>query len=336
MGFGGAARTWPPRPSGFAQSEKSFGREGEAVERFQFTEVDRALIQRGGPRGLVTIDGPPPRSPAARSFRQQELRRLQVLESAGLAEKVWTRTWRLSPQLEKALRQAQLSGDIIKARARHQARLSDPRLPVGATRIEAGVVITGRLVGTGLADELRDQRYLLVEARDRLHYVLQPPAVQRARGLGELRIGDTVALRGEGTEKEGRAMVETRIQVLQPAQGEGGRDAARPPRTPEPPRLPTLTAISRTEGRQVEVAEPVADAIHRGRLVGYGRDRAGRRYAVVDTGRQLSAFRTEDLATPPGREVRVQGREHADDRKRRVLVWRLGDDEREQERGRAR
>jgi len=53
-----------------------------------------------------------------------------MLEDLGLAENVWTRTWWLSPQLETALRQAQLSGDIIKARARHQARVSDLWLPV--------------------------------------------------------------------------------------------------------------------------------------------------------------------------------------------------------------
>ena len=321
---------------GFRSEREIVQSRGLAVERFRFTEIDRALIRHGGPRGLVTIDGRPPRSPAARAFRQQELRRLQVLEGLGLAEKVWTRTWRLSPQLEDALRQAQLSGDIIKARARHQAWLSDPRLPVALTRIEAGTVITGRMVGTGLADELRDQRYLLVEARDCLHYVLQPPVIHRARGMGELRIGDTVTLRGEAIEKEGRIMVETRVQMLQPAQGETGRDAARPPRVPEPQRLPTLTAISRSEGRQVTVTEPVTGAPYRGRLVAYGRDRAGRRYAVVDAGRELSAFRTDDLTIPAGRNVKVQGREHEDDRKRRVLFWRLGADEQEHERGRTR
>src|SRR5947208_4108971 len=131
---------------------------GQGVERLRFTEIDRALIRHGGTRGLVTIDGPAPKAPAARAFRKQELRRLQMLEDLGLAEKVWTRTWRLSPQLETALRQAQLSGDIIKARARHQARLSDPRLPVAVTRIEAGTAITGRLVGSRLAVELLDQR----------------------------------------------------------------------------------------------------------------------------------------------------------------------------------
>jgi Protein of unknown function (DUF3363) len=241
---------------------------GQAVERVRFTDVDRALIQQGGSRGLVTIDGPSPNAPATRAFRQQELRRLQVLEDLGLAEKVSTRTWRLSPQLEEALRQAQLSGDIIKARARHQARLSDPRLPVVVTQIEAGTLITGRVVGTGLADELRDRRYLLVEAWDRLHYVPQPLAVLRARGLGQLCIGDTVTLRGEAVEREGRIMVETRVQVIAPIQGASGRDGGRPARVPEAARLPTLTALSRGEGREIKVAEPVAGAIYRRRLVG--------------------------------------------------------------------
>jgi len=309
---------------------------GRGVEQLRFTDLDRALVHRGGSSGLVTVDGRLSTSPTARAFRQQELGRLQVLEGLGLAEKLGTRTWRLSPQLETALRQTQLSGDIIKTRSRHQARLSDPRLPVAVTRIEAGTVVTGRVVGTGLADELRDQRYLLVESRDRLHYIPQPAAVQRARGLGQLRIGDIVTLRGEAIEKGGRVMVETRVQALQPEKGGSGRDGTRPARVPEPVRLPTLTALSRREGRPVDVAEPLAGAIYRGRLVGYGRDRAGRRYAVVDTGRELSAFRTEDLAGEPGRTVRVQSHEREDDRKRRVLVWRLGDDEREQDRGRAR
>src|SRR5439155_22011637 len=73
---------------------------GQSIERLRFTDVDRALIRHGGTRGLVTVDGRLPNSPAAREFRRQEVRRLGVLEGLGLAEKVWTRTWRLSPQTE--------------------------------------------------------------------------------------------------------------------------------------------------------------------------------------------------------------------------------------------
>jgi type IV secretory pathway VirD2 relaxase len=321
---------------GFRSEREIVQSRGQTVEQVRFTDLDRALLRQAGARGLVTIDGPPPRSATAAAFRKQELHRLQVLESLGLAEKVWTHTWRLSTQLEASLRQAQLSGDIIKARARHQARLSNPRLPVAVSQLEAGTVITGRVVGTGLADELRDRRYVLIEAPDRLHYVVQPPAVERARGLGQLRIGDTVTLSGEAVEREGGVMIETRVQVLQPGKGTNDRDGSRPARVPEPARLPTLTSFSRTENRPVNVAEPIVGAIYRGRLVGYGRDRANRTYAVVDTGRELTALRTETIVSSPGREVRAQGEEREDDRKRRVLVWRLGDDEHEHERGRAR
>src|SRR4029453_18017589 len=146
---------------------------GQSIERLHFTDVDRALIRHGGTRGLVTVDGRLPKSPATREFVRKELRRLQVLEGLGLAEKVWTRTWRLSPQLETTLRQAQISGGIIKAPARHQLRLSDPHVPLAGTATEPGTVLTGRVVGTGLADELRDKRYLLLETRDRLHYIPQ-------------------------------------------------------------------------------------------------------------------------------------------------------------------
>src|SRR4029450_7269855 len=137
------------------------------------------------------------------------------------------------------LRQAQISGDIIKARARHQARLSDPHVPVVVTEIEPGMVITGRVVGTGLADELRDKRYLLLETRDRLHYITKPAALQPARGQGQLRIGDVVTLTGESIEKGGRVMVETRVQALQPVQGSSGRDGSRRDRVPADDRLRT-------------------------------------------------------------------------------------------------
>src|SRR5438552_5149469 len=120
---------------GYRSEREILQARGQSIDRLRFTDIDRALIRHGGTRGLVTIDGRLPRSPGASEFRRQELRRLQVLEGLGLAEKVWTRTWRLSPQLETTLRQAQISGDIIKARARHQARLSDPGVrggPAGA------------------------------------------------------------------------------------------------------------------------------------------------------------------------------------------------------------
>src|SRR5207247_11147752 len=82
------------------------------------------------------------------------------------------------------------------------------------TRIEPGMVLTGRVVGTGLADELRDRRYLLLEGRDRLHYIVQSAAIERARGEGTLRLGQHVTLTGRAVNRAGRAVTTIDLRVL--------------------------------------------------------------------------------------------------------------------------
>src|SRR5438309_3545224 len=151
------------RVLGLRNEREHLAARGQTVERMQLTEVDRALLRRADSQRLVTYEGPRPRTRYGEEARLHEIRRLQFLVGLGLAEKVGTRTWRLWPTMEPALRQAQLAGDIIKSRARHLGHLSDPRMPLVVTTIEAGTRITGRVVGTGLSDELRDRRYLLIE-----------------------------------------------------------------------------------------------------------------------------------------------------------------------------
>ena len=144
------------------------------VERAQFTELDCRLLARADAQGHVSYAGPFLRDRRRLAERSQELRRLEMLVSLGLARRIGAGRWALSRELEPTLRQCQLAGDIMKSRARHQAHLSDPRLPLVVTRIEAGTLLAGRVIGTGLADELRDRRYLLLEGTDRrLHYILQ-------------------------------------------------------------------------------------------------------------------------------------------------------------------
>jgi len=64
---------------------------------------------------------------------------------------------------------------------------------------------------------------------------------------------------------------------------------------------------------------------------------AGHRYAVLDTGRELSAFRTDALAHAPGLEIRATSLSVRDGRGRQVLGWRLEDErQRQRERGRER
>jgi type IV secretory pathway VirD2 relaxase len=304
-----------------------------AVERIQFTEIDRALLGRAGADHVVSYEGPRPRTRHGEETRLQELRRLRVLEGLGLAEKTGARTWRLSQALESTLRQAQLAGDILKSRARHLPHLSDPRLPLVVTSLEAGASLTGRLVGTGLADELHDRRYLLLEGDDRrLHYLLQPPTVERARGGGRLRLGDVVTVSGHGTDRRGRQIVETRMNVQPTTPDPTGRPTERARGRPEAPPLPSLRQVERSVGRPIAIAPSIDGLLYRGQLVGYARGDDQQPYAVVDMNPELIAVRTEQAELTPGQKVRATAHEVEEDRRRR-LIWRL-DDERQQQRER--
>jgi len=186
---------------------------GRAVERMQFTEIDRALIRRANGSGLVAFDGKQPKGTAQRMRRTQDLARLAFLEREGLAFKVDSNSWQLSPDLEKALREQQLATDIIKSRARHSDQILDRRAPIRLTTIEPGQQITGRVVGTGLENEATDRRYLLLEGGDgQLHYIRQTAAMIRARGEERLKVGETVTLAGGEFEKNGKRLRYVHIQ----------------------------------------------------------------------------------------------------------------------------
>ena len=85
------------------------------------------------------------------------------------------------------------------------------------------------------------------------------------------------------------------------------------------------------------VAASVEGLIYRGPLLAYAKDRDGHRYAVLDTGRVLSAFRTDAPAHAPGLEIRATSAAGRDARGRQVLGWRLEvERQRQRERGRER
>ena len=126
-------------------------------------------------------------------------------------------------------------------------------------------------------------------------------------------------------------MVRTEIHPHPAKTGPTGRPTERS--RPEPV-LPALTRIERTLRRPVPVVQPVEGLVSRGWLLGYARGRDRQRYAVVDTGRELAALRTDDVGLAAGCQVRaVVNRTDAD---RRRQLWRLRDIEREPQRERAR
>ena len=186
---------------------------GAAVRREQFTEIDRELLRRAGGKHIVSFDGKQPRGEAARERRTQEMARLKFLSRMGLAHKADSASWQLAPNLERTLRERQLAIDIIKSRARHRDQILDKRAPLAVTKLVPGQELTGHVVGTGLENEARDRRYLMLEGTDgKLHYLRQTPAIIRARGERKIGIGEVVTLAAREFEKDGRKVNYLRIE----------------------------------------------------------------------------------------------------------------------------
>jgi hypothetical protein len=199
--------------------------------------------------------------------------------------------------------------------------------------MEPGMTLSGRVVGTGLADELRDRRYLLLEGPDRIHYIVQTAAIERARGEGELRLGQRVTLTGRTVTLGGRPVMTLDIRTH--PRGGPERMATEPARAERTRRWPTLEALQRTEARPIQPAGSLPGLVYRGRLVTYATDGEGGRHAVLDTGRELTAVPVSRATLAAGRHVRATARVVDDEnRSRRQLAWRLADDERVQTRHR--
>ena len=111
------------------------------------------------------------------AFRQSlRAGRLQKLKRLGLAEEVAPGRWRLAEDIEPILRRMGERGDILKTM--HREMTEQGLLRSAADYVLHGPAelssrpIVGRLVARGLADELGDRHYLIVDAVDgRAHYV---------------------------------------------------------------------------------------------------------------------------------------------------------------------
>jgi hypothetical protein len=185
-----------------------------------------------------------------------------------------------------------------------------------------------------------DRAILARADRDRrVAYGDRPPADGAARTQRrlELRRLDFLGTLGLA-ERVGPGTWELSPQLettLRQAQLAGDLQKSRGRHRAQPVPLPALATLEREQGRPIRVVEPLDGLIHRGRLLGYAQDPHGHHYAVVDTGRELSAFRTEERGLAAGREVRATG-QPAGDGRRHPQRWHLRGAEHERERGRAR
>lgn len=140
------------------------------VEQERLTSLDRQLLRDADPDRLV-------RAGVDDAFRQSlRAGRLQKLKRLGLAEEVTPGRWRLAEDIEPILRRMGERGDILKTM--HREMTEQGLLRSAADYVLHGPAelpsrpIVGRLVARGLADELGDRHYLIVDAVDgRAHYV---------------------------------------------------------------------------------------------------------------------------------------------------------------------
>lgn len=141
-----------------------------AMERY--TSLDRRLKRAADERGIVGFGG------ECKDAFEHSLRagRLQVLKRLELAEELAPGQWRLADNLELTLRAMGERGDIIKMLHREMKHAGLARGGTDATIYDPadgqGAPLVGHVVARGLADELKDRHYLIVDAVDgRTHYV---------------------------------------------------------------------------------------------------------------------------------------------------------------------
>ena len=170
---------------------------GREVEQERWTSLDRTLQREAGEDGRVHVE----RLNEPRLQRQRLLLigRLQRLQRLGLADEVQPGTWAVHADAEKTLRALGERGDIIRTMQR--AMSGQPRELAVFEPGDDGRSIIGRVAAKGLAGELHDRGYLVIDGTDgKAHYVAlnardelanyPAGAVVEAKGSANVRAAD--------------------------------------------------------------------------------------------------------------------------------------------------
>jgi type IV secretory pathway VirD2 relaxase len=158
------------------------------IEQPRWTRLDRVLQDRLH-HDTVRLDGD-----LATETRLLLRGRLQHLVSMDLARPLERNAWSLHPDFETTLRAMGERGDIIRTMQRAMAG-KDRALAIFDPTREAPPVV-GRIAAAGLADELSERGYLVVDGLDgRAHYVALPAGAD----IAEFPRGGIVEIRPSGT-----------------------------------------------------------------------------------------------------------------------------------------
>lgn len=116
--------------------------------------------------------------------------RLRHLATMGLAERVSADTWTVAPDTEHTLRTLSERGDIIRTMQRAMGQAQRELVIFDPKRSQP---VIGRIANKGLADELSDRTYVIVDGIDgRAHYARLAANVD----IADLPMGGVVELRG--------------------------------------------------------------------------------------------------------------------------------------------
>ncbi len=158
------------------------------VDQERWTSIDRVL-QREAQRGPIDVRAPGV-SLDAKFQRSLKIGRLERLASMGLAERSSNEAWTIAPQAESTLRAMGERGDIIRTMQRAFTQKQREFSIVESQKLVAPIV--GRIAAKGLADELYDRPYVVIDGIDgRGHYVVLTAKAETT----ELPIGGIVTVR---------------------------------------------------------------------------------------------------------------------------------------------
>lgn len=261
------------------------------VQQERFTSLDRTLL-RERQTGVLSLKGL-----ANHPRRQLLIGRLQQLQKFELADEVRPGQWLLRDAAEATLRAMGERGDIVRTMQR----------AMGGTQQELTVfqpgkdspAVVGRIVAKGLADELHDRGYLVVDGLNgKAHYLALPARAELAdfpiggvvetRSLREPRTVDRsiAALAADGLYRTDHHLALARSQAVE------GQD----------PEALLERHVRRLEAlRRVGIVERLADGVWR---VPADLPERGQQHDVCRLGDVAVALRTP---LPLGQQVRAVG-----------------------------
>ena len=227
------------------------------VDQERWTALDRTLQREAADDGLAHTESFA--QPRLQRQRQMLIGRLQRLQRMGLATEPKPGTWSIHANVEPTLRAMGERGDVIRTMQR--AMRGKPRELAVFQPGADGRAIVGRVASKGLADELHDKGYLIVDGTDgKAHYVALPPRSE----LERYPIGAVVEVKGsDGVRVVDRNIAAVAVDDVYRTDHHlaVARGRAAPERDP---RAVVATHVRRLEAlRRAGIVERVADGVWR-------------------------------------------------------------------------